>query len=288
MPLRHLLALLLLAPGVLLAQEAVPPAEAADDAPVWAVGLSEALDRARSLDRRVLVELRNAHCPECERMEKLVYPVPSFRDFMRDKVAVSVPRGTEDGRKLVARFRVRATPAWLVVTPDLLLCAKQEGASNQSTWFERFVEAERAWASFRRRLAEETARPDDLALALAVGEEAYRRYGDAFAESRFWRVAAAPLASPETRARALSFLATIALEARRFDDAEKALDGILATAKDPVLLEKAELRLADVAVGRGKRDDAAARLRAFVEKHPSSPMKAEAEALLKALADARK
>lgn len=288
MPLRHLLALLLLAPGLLAAQDPVPAAAAPDDAPVWVVGLSEALERARSLDRRVLVELRDAHCPDCERMEKLVYPAASFRDFMRDKVAVSVPRGTDDGRTLAERFRVRATPAWLVVTPDLLLCGKQEGASNQSTWFERFVEAERAWADFRRRLDEEAAQPDDVALALAVGEEAYRRYGDAFAETRFRRVAAAPAASPETRSRALSYLATIALEARRFDDAEKALNGILATAKDPVLLEKAELRLADVAVGRGKRDDAAARLRAFVEKHPSSPMKAEAEALLKALADARK
>ena len=94
MPLRHLLALLLLAPGVLLAQEAVPPAEAADDAPVWAVGLSEALDRARSLDRRVLVELRDAHCPECERMEKLLYPSASFRAFLKDKVPVRLLRGT--------------------------------------------------------------------------------------------------------------------------------------------------------------------------------------------------
>ena len=47
------------------------------------------------------------------------------------------------------------SPAWLVVTPDLLLCGKQEGASNQATWFDRFVETERAWGTFRKRIAEE-------------------------------------------------------------------------------------------------------------------------------------
>ena len=281
--LRLLCVPLLLAARLLAAEEPAPPAPATDDAPTWTVTLPEAIERARAADRRILVELRDAHCPECERMEKLVYPAAAFRDLMRDKVAVSVYRNTEDGRRLSERFGVRTSPAWLVVTPDLLLCGKQEGASNQATWFDRFVETERAWGTFRKRLAEEKANPADGGLAFAVGEEAFRRFGDAMAEERFRRVAADGNAPEALRAKALAYLATIALDARRLDDAEKVLKQLLAATKDPALLEKAELRLADVEIGRGEKEKAAARLRAFVEKHPASPLKAQAEALLTAL-----
>jgi hypothetical protein len=253
---------LLLAARLLAAEEPAPPAPATDDAPAWTVTLSEAIERARAGNRRILVELRDAQCPECERMEKLVYPAAAFRDLMRDKVAVSVYRNTEDGRRLAERFAVRTSPAWLVVTPDLVLCGKQEGASNQATWFERFVQTERAWGAFRKRIAEEKANPADGGLAFAVGEEAFRRFGDTMAEERFRRVAADGDAPEALRAKALAYLATT---------------------KDPALLEKAELRLADVEIGRGQKEKAAVRLRSFVEKHPASPLKAQAEALLTAL-----
>ena len=108
------------------------------------------------------------------------------------------------------------------------------------------------------------------------------------AEERFRRIAADPKASREIREKALSFLASLAFEARRFDDAENALKGILATTKDPVLREKAELRLADVDLGRGDREKAAEKLRTFLEKHPESPLRPQAENLLKAIGSTKR
>ncbi len=284
--LRLLPVLALLASPHLLAQEAetAPAARPQDDPPVWAGTFDEAVERARKTrDGRILVELRDPQCAECERMEKLLYPSASFRAFTRDKVPVSVLSGTHDGQRLAERFAVRTLPAWLVVTPDLLLCGKQEGESNQSAWIDRFVASERSWGEFLKKLEDERKAPTDLAAVMAVAEDAFRRFGDAMAEERFRRVADARGAAAELRAKALSYLASIALEARRLDEAETALTKILSTSKDPALLEKAELRLADVEVGRGERTKAADRLRAFLKKHPDSPLRPQAEALLGAL-----
>lgn len=285
--LRILPVLALLASPVLLAQAAeTAPAEPRpqDDPPVWAETFDGAVERARGMKAgRVLVELRDAQCPECERMEKLLYPSASFKAFTRDKVPVSVLRGTHEGQMLTARFRLRQFPAWLVVTPDLLLSGKQEGESNQSTWIDRFVATERAWEEFLQKLEAEKTSPSDPAAALAVGEDAFRRFGDAMAEERFRRVAEDRKAPAELREKASSYLATIALEARRLDEAEKILKQLAATSKDPALREKAELRLADVEVGRDERKKAADRLRAFLAKYPESTLRPQAEALLKAL-----
>lgn len=282
-----LIAPLLLASSLLAQGAGTPPAAARPQYPdpVWLGTFDEAVQRARTIkDGRILVELRDAKCPGCERMATLVYPSVSFGAFMRDKVAVRVDRDTPEGQKLVARFRVRVSPAWLVLTPDLLLCGRQEGESNQSTWFERALAAEKGWGAFLRLLEAERKAPSDPAAVFAVAEEAFRRFGDAMAEERFRRVGYDEKATPVLREKSLTYLATMALETRRFDDAEKALNAILALSKDAALRERAELRLADVEIGRGQRDMASARLKAFLASHPASPNRKQVEELLKALA----
>lgn len=293
MPLmRYLLATVLFFAPVLLAQpdDKTPPAARLQDAnPEWAKSFDDAVERARAMPNgRVFVELRSAECPECERMEKLIYPSASFRAFMRDKVPVVLDRAAPDGQRLAERFGLQRVPAWLVVTPDLLLSGRQEGGSSQAAWIESFVASERAWAEFLHKLDLEKKNPSDAAAAFAVGEEAFRRVGDALARERFERVAGDGKAPAQLRERSLAYLAAIALEERRFDDAEKALKRILATTKDPALAENAELRLADVEIGRGEKKKAAALLRTFLEKHPQSPARKDAEALLEALEPSKK
>lgn len=284
---RFLLAPLLFLSPVLLAQETgAPPAASRlqDENPVWATTFDEAVERARALpEGRVFVELRGVDCPECVRMEKLIYPSASFRAFMRDKVPVVLDRASPDGQRLSARFGLKRAPAWLVLTPDLLLAGRHEGGSSQALWMETFVASERAWAEFRRKLDVEKKTPTDPAAVFAVGEEAYRRVGDAMARERFERVAADEKAPAELRERSLAYLAGIALEDRRFGDAEKALKQILATTKDPVLAAQADLRLADVEIGRGELQKASAHLKGFLQKHPQSPMRKDVEALIEAL-----
>jgi hypothetical protein len=291
-PLRSLTVLALLAFAPLLpaqeAEKAPQKKRLQDDPPVWAGSFEEATGRAKKIHGgRVLVELREAACPDCERMEKLVYPTASFRAFCRDKVPVSLIVGTEDGNRIAARYAVRAFPAWIIVSTDGLLCGKQEGASNQSAWVERFVATEREWNAFLAKLEAEKKAPNDLAAVCAVAEDAYRRFGDAMAEKRFRRIADDPKASPELKEKSLPYLASIELASERFDDAERDLKALLALTKDPLLRQKAELRLVDVSVGRGDRRKAEEQLKAFLGKYPDSPLKPQAEALLQALRPAK-
>ena len=286
---------LLLSP-LLLAQSSEKPTEKPPEAsrlqdapPVWAPSFDEAVQRARGMKGgRVFVELRAAECPECVRMEKLIYPSASFRALMRDKVPVVLDRAGPEGQRLAERFRIQRMPAWLVLTPDLLLAGRQEGGSSQAAWMESFVTSERAWAEFLRKLDAEKKAPSDPAAAFAVGEEAFRRAGDEMAQERFRRVAGDGKAPTQLRERSLAYLAAIALDARRFDDAETALKQLLSSTKDPALAEQAELRLADVEIGRGERKRATALLKGFLEKHPQSPRRKEVEALLEALDPSKK
>ncbi len=281
-----LLPALLLSP-VLLAQAPGAPQGASrpqDENPVWAETFDEAVQRARKLpEGRVFVELRTVDCPECDRMGKLIYPSASFRAFMRDKVPVLLDRGTSEGQRLFDRFGLRRVPAWLVLTPDLLLSGRYEGSSSQAAWMEAFVTSEQAWAVFLHKLDAEKKAPADPAAVFAVAEEAFRRGGDAMARERFERLAADGKAPAELRDRSLAYLAAIALEGKRFDDAEKALKQILATTRNPALAEQADLRLADVEIGRGERQKASAHLKNFLQTHPKSPMRKDVEALLEAL-----
>ena len=286
--LRSLLVLAAMTSTPLLTAQAAPkpdpPSRLQDDPPVWAGTFDEAVERARKLPGgRVLVEVREAACPDCERMEKLVYPTASFRAFCRDKVPVSLIAGTEEGNAIARRYALRSFPAWLVVSTDGLLCGKQEGASNQSTWVERFVATEREWAAFQQKLQKEKKTPNDLSAVLAVAEDAYRRFGDEMAGKRFRRIADDPKSSTALKEKALPYLASIGLAAGRLDDAERDLKALLALTKDPALREKAELRLVDVEVGRGERRKAQEKLKGFLAKYPESPLRPQAEALLEAL-----
>jgi predicted negative regulator of RcsB-dependent stress response len=113
-----------------------------------------------------------------------------------------------------------------------------------------------------------------------VARQLFQRGGREQAETRFRRLAADPNVAPELKEQANGYLASIDLDAGRFDEAAKRLDTLIATAKDPALKQRAELRRADVEIARGRKDLATWRLKEFLKAHPDSPLAAEAQALL--------
>ena len=116
-----------------------------------------------------------------------------------------------------------------------------------------------------------------------VARQTYQRGGRELSESRFRRLASDPKAPADVREQSLAYLASIDLDAGRLDDATARLDTLIASAKNPQLKERAELRRADVELARGRKDLAANRLREFTKAHPESPLAGEAKALLDAL-----
>jgi len=254
----------------------------------WTATWEEAVGAARQIpDGRILIYFGDDDCGACRRMEALIIPSTSFWAFTRDKVPLYLKLGSEEGKALGAKLRVREAPTWVVVTPDLVVCGGQAGPTTQMGWVETFARSEAAWVGYRRLLEREKQDPSDAKVAFDVARETFRRGGDRIAEPRFERLANNPEAPPDVREQSLAYLATIQLDAGRPDRAEEYLDKLLLVAKDPVLKQRAELRKADVEIARGRRDLAIARLQGFKKEWPASPLVHEADALLQALTAAK-
>jgi predicted negative regulator of RcsB-dependent stress response len=233
-------------------------------------------------DGRIIIEFFEPRCGECMRLDALVTPSTSFYALAHDKVPVKVDRSTPEGLKLAQRLGIRAVPAWVIVTPDLLLCGLQVGTTNQGGWIETFVHSEASWATYRKKVDKEAMEPDNEELVFDVAQETFKRGGDALAEPRFRKLATSAK-KPELREQSLAYLASLELDAGRIDDAARDLDNLLATGTSAGLREKAELRRADVDIARGRNDLAARRLAAFKKEHPMSPLVKDADAVLAAL-----
>jgi hypothetical protein len=249
----------------------------------WAGSFEEAAALARKMPNgRVLIEFVEPACGECVYVNKLVVPATSFHTFTRDKVPVQIDRSTEEGRRLADRLGVYAVPAWVVVTPDLLVSGLQIGRTNQGGWFETFFHSEQSWVKYRKKLDQEKQTPGDEDLVFDIAQETFKRGGDEQAEPRF-RELVAKAKKPAIKEQSLAYLASIELEDGRVDEAARTLDQLLKITTDPALKERAELRRADVEIARGRKDLAASRLAAFKREHPSSRLVKDADALLEAL-----
>ena len=250
----------------------------------WTGTWEEAVGAARQIpDGRILIYFGDDDCGACRRMEALVIPSTSFWAFTRDKVPLYLRLGSEEGKALGTRLRVREAPTWVVVTPELVVCGGQAGPTSQMGWVETFAKSEASWVAYRRLLETEKQAPADAKAVFDVARETFRRGGDRIAEPRFERLANDAKAPPEVREQSLAYLATIELDAGRPDRADGYLDRLLSVATDPALKQRAQLRKADVEIARGRRDLAIARLQGFKKEWPLSPLVAEADALLQAL-----
>lgn len=252
---------------------------------LWTSRWDEALEAARKMPNgRILIYFGDDGCGQCRRMEALVVPSTSFFAFTRDKVPLFEKFSSPEGEKLAATLRVKEIPAWVVVTPELLVTGRQVGPTSQTGWVQAFVEAERGWAAYRKLRDEEKANPGDARLVFDVARESFHRNGDSLAEPRFARLGNDPRTPPGLREQSLAYLATIQLDGGRPEDAGKSLDLLLSIAKEPLIRQRAELRRADVDIALGRPDLAASRLRAFKKEWPDSPSLPDAEKLLEMLA----
>jgi len=248
----------------------------------WARTWDEALATAKKADHRLLIEFFEPGCGDCKRVEQLVVPATAFYAFTRDKVPVRIDRSTPDGKKLARRFGIRDLPAWVIATPDMLLCGIQVGSTNQAGLFDTFARTEQSWIEYQKKLAKEAQEPDNEDLAFDVAQETYKRGGDELAEPRFQKLASTAK-KRDLREKSLAYLASLELDSGRIDEAGQHLDELAANAQDKTLKERAELRRADVDIARGRRDLATVRLETFKKLHPQSPLVKEADALLAAL-----
>ncbi len=252
---------------------------------VWTSGWDEALEAVRKIPNgRILIYFGDDDCGQCRRMEAIIVPSTSFFAFTRDKVPLYEKLSSPEGKRLAAALRVKEPPAWVVVTPELLVSGRQVGPTSQTGWVQAFIEAEKGWYAYLKLRDEERANPADPRLVFDVARESFHRNGDSLAEPRFQRLGSDPKTPQDLREQSLAYLATSQYDAGRPADAGKTLDQLLAISKEPAIRQRAELRRADIDIALGRKDLAAARLRAFRKEWPDSPDLPGVEKLLEAIA----
>ena len=210
-------------------------------------------------------------------MDAVILPARDFRDYVEDKVVVRVDVNSAEGAGLGERYGITTAPAWIVMTPDGVLSWLHKGTTPQSAWFELLVDSERRWAAYRKMLEKEKADPTDRALVFENARETYRRFGEALAGKSFLLLVASPDTPDPLREQSLAYLASIAMNAKRLDEARAHLETLLRTGKDPVLLTRAELRLVDLELAKNDPAAARARLDRFTKAHPGTETRAVEE-----------
>ena len=141
---------------------------------IWAPTVAQAQESARSMkDGRILIFFTDPDCGECSRMLKIIAPSTSFFAFTRDKVPVPVPISTPEGLKLAQKMRVVGVPTWIVATPDLLECSRQEGVTTQQGW-SRVRGGERSWAD-SQGAGRRVRNPANAAAVFEVARQLFQR-----------------------------------------------------------------------------------------------------------------
>ena len=113
------------------------PAEPEFDGP----SITRALAVADATGRNVLIEYSSESCPFCRKMESGALSDPGVKAGLAEVVYVRVRKG-QSSESFEARWGERATPTFLVLTPDGAEASSLVTGSVSTRDFTRFV----AWA----------------------------------------------------------------------------------------------------------------------------------------------
>jgi tetratricopeptide (TPR) repeat protein len=234
----------------------------------------------------VFVEFSEANCGNCIRMHSLVYPAVNFEMMLLRMVPVNVDRLGSEGTALAARYGVTQSPAILILSAGGALIFRVNGFDSAPELYSHVHSMMAEWDKLNVRMIHEPEFRDDPAQELALGIDLAQRYDPEEAIPRFVRAAESPRADAATRDQALSYLASAQLNAHLFSDARATTEKLSRVARDGDLREQAEIFLGQISLAEG--DSAAARRswEAFLQKHPNSPRRQDAENRIAALSSA--
>jgi thioredoxin-related protein len=294
---RHIRALAALAALILpasvasAAQETPPPtptkAVRSPGNATWAATHAEATARALDEKKLVFVEFDGAACGPCKRMDSLLYAGFDFEALLISMVPVKVLLDSPDGKKLAERYGIREIPAILVTSPEGRLVFQMEGFLNPQDFYPHIRKDLDAYRDFSRKVDAQNVPTLPAAEALATGRELYQRSDSRAAEPRLVRAASSPGATAEIRDTARELLAAVQQDLGRIAASRETIEKLIATTKDPVRRERAELFRAELPLAENKPSEAYVLFKKFQHDHPQSTFRSQVEAMLSRLEAAR-
>ena len=281
-----LLLVLLGSPAAASAAPAAPPQE-------WLTDLPQAVRRAESGGKRILVDLYAEWCTWCRVLEKEVFQSEPFREFARDYVLLRVD--TEDrgqGTSLYLRFGGVSLPTTLIIDTRLALVAAVEGYLPTPQFLRRVERELKRHDEYLARFASASLPGADRKMRRQAALEARQRADGARAVPLLEKLVAADKGG-ELETDLLQDLIDLADAYRidrRFDEAVGAARRArtqAVAAKDHRLQERADILIASIAQERGDCPSAKLALETFLRDYPRSSFSGHAQRVLKAIAQDR-
>jgi thiol-disulfide isomerase/thioredoxin len=255
----------------------------------WEKKFDEALTKARSAGKPLVVDFWAEWCGWCHRLDRTTYADPAVIRRANDFVAVKV--NTEGSRRelqVSAKYGVRSLPTILFLSPQGHQLFRVNGFQGPGQ-FPRTLDAARQVAG--RVMGWEAALeadPEDASAALGLGRHLY--------EQEYFEEAQALLrtavvhdsgASVGERREARMLLAILAHVTRDFVEAERLVKEALSLGPDPEEQPRLLFVLGRTYVSSGRQEEGVATFEVIVRQFPQSPMAQKAKETLTTLRSRR-
>ncbi|HTO87974.1 MAG TPA: hypothetical protein VMR54_10675 [Thermoanaerobaculia bacterium] len=253
----------------------------------WAVSLAEARQRASGQQKFIFVEFDRQGCGNCQRMDQLLYPAFDFEALLVPMVPIKVDLDSPEGQALGLRYEIDEAPSVLVVTPEGRLAFLMQGFQNAPDFYRHIHEQLDAYRRFARKIDAQDVAKLPAPEALSSGRELSQRHDPAAALPRLERVGRAPGGTDAMREEALELAASAELELGNPAAAQRTIQKLISSTKDPARQERAELFRAQIPLSANNPAEALKLLQDFRKAYPQSAYAAQVDAIIQKLQEAR-
>jgi len=246
----------------------------------WFDRVPAAREAALDSGNLILVDLYADWCGWCRKLERDVFGHPEFVAYAKKfvKLKVNVEDGGE-GSALQSRYRASTLPTTLLLTPDMVLVDKIQGYAPRKAFMGRLEQGISNFEKEQRTFAQILA-GDDLMAMFSVARTLHERGDGTGAGKVYQRLLAEPSTPPAKRAQLLYMLADAQRMDENFDAAERSLRDSrkrALLAGDHAHLEACDLLHIRIAEDRGLCTATIAALKTFLDNHPTSGYRSEAQ-----------
>ncbi|NIM19300.1 MAG: tetratricopeptide repeat protein [Candidatus Latescibacteria bacterium] len=130
---------------------------------------AEIVERAQKEDKHVFIDFYAVWCGPCKRLEKVTYKDPKVIDYLNSIIPVKYDAEKGDGKILAEKFRVKAYPTLVLLTPDGKEIDRHLGFLDPDKFLLKMQDYQKGIGTIQYYKAELEKNSDDLELLHTLG-----------------------------------------------------------------------------------------------------------------------
>ena len=107
-------------------------------------GYEKAIQEYRQTQKAVAVYVNVSWCPYCRKFEKGILSSPIVKDFMKDKIKVSIdPESGAREKEIVAQYRIRGFPSFFLHSSKTMQAMQLSTSVSPEEFIKNFEQAQK-------------------------------------------------------------------------------------------------------------------------------------------------